>query len=89
MRLWNLYIFRQEQQGLLVQTLASLTADPGVASWIPALSYASMEIDREMFSTFILLLPLIKEEFWSVTSESMCKKYWLTDLSSLPRIKCG
>ena len=27
--------------------------------------------------------------FLSVTSESMCTKYWLTACSSLPRKKCG
>ena len=29
-------------------------------------------------------LPLIQEELLSVTSKSMCMKYWLTILSSLP-----
>ena len=42
-------------------TNASLTADPGVASLIPALSYTFVEIDHEIISTVILpgiLLPL-------------------------------
>ena len=34
---------------------ASLTADPGVASSIPARSHTFMEIDREIISTVILL----------------------------------
>ena len=33
----------------------SLTADPGVASSIPARSHTFMEIDREIISTVILL----------------------------------
>ena len=40
-----------------------------------------------MFSMVILLLLLIQEGLLSVTSESMCTKYWLTALSSLPRKK--
>ena len=37
-------------------TDASLTADPGVASLIPARSHTFVEIDREIIST-VLLLP--------------------------------
>ena len=36
-------------------THASLTADPGVASSIPARSHTCVEIDHEIISTFILL----------------------------------
>ena len=36
-------------------TDASLTADPGVASLIPALSHTLVEIDHEIISTVILL----------------------------------
>ena len=32
---------------------------------------------------------IIQEGLFSVTSESMCTKYWLTACSSLPRKKCG
>ena len=35
-------------------TDASLTADPGVASSIPALSHTLVEIDHEIISTVIL-----------------------------------
>ena len=35
-------------------TDASLTADPGVASSIPALSHTFVEIDHEIISTVIL-----------------------------------
>ena len=38
---------------------ACLTADPGVASSIPAQYHTFMEIDHEIISTVILLLPLI------------------------------
>ena len=64
-----------------------LTADPGVGSLIPARSHTFMEIDREIISTVILLLLLIQEGLLSVTSESMCTKYWLTACSRLPRKK--
>ena len=40
--------------------------------------HTSVEIDHEIFSTVILLLPLIQEGLVSVTSESMCTKHWLT-----------
>ena len=39
-------------------TDAKLTADPGVASSIPARSHTFVEIDHEIISTVILLLPL-------------------------------
>ena len=40
-------------------TDACLTADPGVASLIPAQSHTFVEIDHKIISTVILLLPLI------------------------------
>ena len=67
-------------------TDASLTADQGVASSIPAQSHNFVEIDHEIIST-VILLP--SAESLSVTSESMCTKYWLTACSSLLRKKCG
>ena len=73
---------------LLLQVL-SLTADLGVISLIPAQSHTFMAINNELFSTTILLLLLNQEGLLSVTSESMCTKYWLTACSSLPRKKCG
>ena len=53
----------------------SLIADPGVTRLIPAQSHTFVEIDHEIISTAILLLPLIQEGLLSVTSESMCTKY--------------
>ena len=74
--------------GPVAQSVACLTADPGIASLIPAQSQTFVEIDREIISMVVLLL-LIQEGLLSVTSESMCTKYWLTAQSSLPRNKCG
>ena len=49
-------------------------------SLIPSRSHIFMEIDHEVFSTVILLLPLIQEGLVSVT----CTKYWLTAKSNCP-----
>ena len=67
-------------QGLIVQSVGSPTAYPGVASLIPAWSLTFVEIDHEIISTGILL-PLIQEGLLSVTRESLCTKYmyWLND----------
>ena len=72
---------------LLAWSVESPTADPGFASLIPARSHTFIEIDHEIISTVILLLPVIQEGLLSVTSESMCTKYWLNALSSLQRKK--
>ena len=44
---------------MCLATDACLTADPGVASSIPAWYHTFVEIDHEIISTVILLLPLI------------------------------
>ena len=49
---------RVAQSVTCLATDASLTADPGVASSIPARSHTFVEIDHEIISTVILLLPL-------------------------------
>ena len=77
---------RVAQSVTRLATDACLTADPGVASSIPAQSHTFMQIDHEIISTLILLP---SAGLLSVTSESMCKNYWLTACSSLPRKKCG
>ena len=46
---------RVAQSVTCLATDASLTADPGVASSIPARSHTFVEIDHEIFSTVILL----------------------------------
>ena len=61
----------------VAQSVTCLTADPGVASSIPAQSHTFVEIDHEIISTAILLLS-IQERLSSVTGESMCTKYLLT-----------
>ena len=53
---------RQQFQAQLVTCIATdacLTADPGVTSSIPVRSHTFVEIDHEIISTVILLLPLI------------------------------
>ena len=77
---------RVAQSVTCLATDACLTADPGVASSIPARSHTFVEIDHEIVST-VILLP--SAESFKVTSESMCTNYWLTACSSLPRKKCG
>ena len=51
--------------------------DPGVASSIPAQSATFLEINHEIISMVIQLLPLIQEGLLSVSSENMCTRYWL------------
>ena len=46
---------RLAQSATCLATDASLTADPGVASSIPARSHTFVEIDHEIISTVILL----------------------------------
>ena len=57
--LWNRNIFslpgRVAQSVTCLATDASLTAEPGVASLIPARSHTFVEIDHEIISTVILL----------------------------------
>ena len=59
----------------IAQSVASLVVDPGVVSLILALSHTFVEIDREIFSTVIILLPMVQEVLLSVTSESICKEH--------------
>ena len=67
-------------------TDASLIANPGVASLIPARSHTFVEIDHEIIS-MVILFPFAESFNHSGTSKSMCTKYWLTACSSLPRKK--
>ena len=50
---------RVAQSVTCLATDACLTADPGVASSIPARYHTFVEIDHEIISTVVLLLPLI------------------------------
>ena len=86
----NLTPGRVAQSVTCLATDASLTADPGVASSIPARSHNFVEIDHEIIST-VILLPSAEsfKKGCCQLSESMCTKYWLTACSSLSRKKCG
>ena len=79
---WSILPGCVAQSVMYLATDASLTADPEVASSIPARSHTFVEIDHEIISS-------VQEGLLSVTSESMCTKYLLTACSSLPRKKCG
>ena len=74
---WSAFI-SLDLPGHIALSVTSLTADPGVATSIPTRSPTLVEIVHEIISTAILLLPLIQEGLLSITSESMCTKYWLT-----------
>ena len=59
--MWKSYKALSGQPGRVAQSITYLNADRGVASLIPARSHSFVEIDHEIFSTVILLLPLIQE----------------------------
>ena len=69
-------------------TDAKLTADPGIANSIPVRSHTSVEIDREIIST-VILLPYAESLMKVVVSYKgkYVHDYWLTACSSLPRKK--
>ena len=74
----------------MAQTVASLTADPGVASSIPAWSNTFVKIDHEIISTVFLLLPLIQERAVISYKRKYAHKVLVNGFkSSLPRKKCG
>ena len=83
---------RIAQSATCLATDARLTADPGVASSIPAQSHTFMEIDHEIISTVILLSS--PESFKKGFCQLQAKVYarsttWLTACFSLLRKKCG
>ena len=51
---------------------------PGAHKIDPPPSHIFVGIDHEIISTVILLPLLIQEGVLSITSESVCLKYWLT-----------
>ena len=53
--IWSILTGHVAQSVTCLATDASLTADPGVASLIPAWSHTFVEIDHEIISTIILL----------------------------------
>ena len=66
-----------------------LSEDPAVPSSDPALSHTFVEIDHEIISMAFLLPFAVTRRGLTVTSESMCTKYWLTAWSSSPGKKYG
>ena len=58
--------------GFLAQSVASPTADPGIAGSILAWSHTFVVIDHEIICTVILHLPLVQEGLLSLTSNSLC-----------------
>ena len=62
--------------GPIAQLVASQIFDSGVVGSILARPHTFVEIDHEIFSAISILFPLIQEGILSVTSESMCTKYW-------------
>ena len=69
---------RVAQSVTYLATDVCLTADPGAR--------VIMKWFLRSFSSFRWF---IQEGLLSVTSERMCRNYWLTACSSLPRKKCG
>ena len=75
-----------EQSETYLTTDVYLTVDAGVASYTPARFHTFMQIDHEIYSTVILLLPIIHSRRAVVSyNVSMRTMYWLTACSSLPR----
>ena len=68
----------------------SPTADPGVASAIPAQSHTFVEIDHEIISTVIPLLQLIQEVLCCQIQAKVCAQSTRKPLSQVcPGKKCG
>ena len=76
---------RVAQSVTCLVTDAKLTADPGVASSIPARSHTLVEIDHEIIST-VILLPSA-ESFMKGCSQLQAKVCARITGSSLPRKK--
>ena len=56
----------------------SLTEDSEIPGSIPGPTYTFIEIDHDFFSTVVYPLPMIPEELFTVTGESMGTNYCLT-----------
>ena len=54
--------------GPVGQSVTNLLADSGVVSLIPGWPHIFVEVDHQIFSTVVLLIPLIQEGLLSVTS---------------------
>ena len=82
---------RVAQSVTCLATDACLTADPGVASSIPARYHTFVEIDQEIISTVILLpsADLFKKGCCQLQAKVCAQITGWTACSSLPRKKCG
>ena len=82
---------RVAQSITCLATDACLTADPGVASSVPARSHTFDEIDHEIISTVILLpsADSFKKGCCQLQAKICAWITGLTACSSLPRKKCG
>ena len=83
---WSLHPYLlSKQSGLVAQSVASLAADPGVASLLPAQSPSFLEINHEIISMVILLLRVVINFKWKYVHEVLVsslvklakKKVWL------------
>ena len=81
---------RVAQSVTCLATDACLTADPGVASSIPARYHTFVEIDHKILSTVILLpsADLFKKGCCQLQAK-VCAQITGYACSSLPRKKCG
>ena len=77
---------RVAQSVTCLATDACLTADPGVASSIPARSHTFVEIDHEIIST-VILLP--SADSFKKGCCQLQAKVCAQITASLPRKKCG
>ena len=59
--LWDFVTYHMQTVPPVAQLVASTTADPAVASSIPARSHTFVEIDHEIISMFILLFRWFKK----------------------------
>ena len=62
----SIHVVFHHMQCNLTQSVASLTADPGVVNSIRARSHTFVEIDQEIISMVILRFTLIQERLLSV-----------------------
>ena len=80
---------RVAQSVTCLVTDAKLTADPGVASSIPARSHTFVEIDHEIIST-VILLPSAESfmKGWCQLQAKVCARLLVNCLFKLAQEKC-
>ena len=80
---------RVAQSVTCLVTDAKLTADPGVASSIPAQSHTFVEIDHEIIST-VILLPSAESfmKGWCQLQAKVCARLLVNCLFKLAQEKC-